>query len=63
MNRSGIIAVLMKKSNGKIKHFNSRKALKSFLDKTDFSNSVGLVKGSRGMRMEEFVQVIKAREI
>ena len=53
----------IKNSNIEIKHFNSREALKSFLDKNDFSNSVILVKGSRGMRMEEFVQTIEARKI
>jgi UDP-N-acetylmuramoyl-tripeptide--D-alanyl-D-alanine ligase len=44
------------------KHFNIREALSSYLDKRDFSNSVILVKGSRGMKMEEFVQVIESRE-
>ena len=53
----------LKKSDINIKHFNSRNALKTFLNKKDFSKSVILVKGSRGMRMEEFVQTIEAREI
>jgi UDP-N-acetylmuramoyl-tripeptide--D-alanyl-D-alanine ligase len=54
------LSLLMKKSNIEIKHFNSRESLKSFLNKKNFSNSVVLVKGSRGMRMEEFVQTIEA---
>ena len=54
---------LMKKSKIEIKHFNSRNALKSFLNKNDLINSVILVKGSRGMKMEEFVHSIEAREM
>jgi UDP-N-acetylmuramoyl-tripeptide--D-alanyl-D-alanine ligase len=51
----------LRKSPGfQIKHFNSRSALKSFLIKSTFINSVVLVKGSRGMEMEEFVNVIQA---
>jgi UDP-N-acetylmuramoyl-tripeptide--D-alanyl-D-alanine ligase len=53
----------LKKSDINIRHFNSRNALKSFLNKKDFVNSVILVKGSRGMKMEEFVHVIEAREL
>ena len=53
----------LKKSDINIKHFNSRNGLKTFLNKKDFSKSVILIKGSRGMRMEEFVQAIEAREI
>ena len=39
-------------------HFKSRKALSSFILKNYFSNQVILVKGSRGMKMEEFVDQI-----
>ncbi len=35
-----------------------RDKLKNFLTRFDFSNSVVLVKGSRGMKMEEFAKVI-----
>ena len=41
-----------------IRHFNSRENMKIFLMKNDFSNSVILVKGSRGMKMEEMIQPI-----
>ncbi len=49
-----------KLNNTKIsnKHFSSRKRLKDYIQKFDFSNSVVLVKGSRGMKMEEFVNAI-----
>lgn len=57
------LTILMKNSNIEIKHFNSRRALKSLLNKNDFSNSAILVKGSRGMKMEEFVHTIEARDI
>ncbi len=45
------------------KHFPNRKALGSFIEKLDLENSVVLVKGSRGMKMEEFVEVIRKRFI
>ncbi|MEE9450656.1 MAG: UDP-N-acetylmuramoyl-tripeptide--D-alanyl-D-alanine ligase [Ignavibacteriaceae bacterium] len=41
------------------KHFRTRKSLMNFITKKDFNNSVILVKGSRGMCMEEFVVAIK----
>lgn len=44
----------------KAKHFKSRDKLKKFLQEKDFSDSVVLVKGSRGMKMEEFTNVIEA---
>src|ERR1035437_713771 len=62
-NRIKHLNELMKKSKIEIKHFNSRNALKSFLNKNDLINSVILVKGSRGMKMEEFVHSIEARKI
>jgi len=33
--------------------------LQNYLTKKDFKNSVILVKGSRGMKMEEFTKVIE----
>ena len=41
------------------KHFASRSVMKKFLSNYDFENCVILVKGSRGMKMEEFVKVIE----
>jgi len=43
------------------KHFGTRNSLKSFIIKTDFSNQLILVKGSRGMRMEEFSEIIRSK--
>jgi UDP-N-acetylmuramoyl-tripeptide--D-alanyl-D-alanine ligase len=43
------------------KYFKARESLKSFLNKIDLSNAVVLVKGSRGMRMEEFVKVLEQK--
>jgi UDP-N-acetylmuramoyl-tripeptide--D-alanyl-D-alanine ligase len=54
---------LLEKSKLDIKHFNSRNVLKSFLKNRNFTDSVILIKGSRGMRMEEFVKVIEEREM
>ena len=62
-NRMKYLALSMKNSNIETKHFDSRRALKSLLNKIDFSNSVVLVKGSRGMKMEDFVHIIEAKEI
>jgi len=45
------------------KYFSSRDSLSDFISMTDFSDSVILVKGSRGMKMEEFVQKIKEKNI
>jgi UDP-N-acetylmuramoyl-tripeptide--D-alanyl-D-alanine ligase len=42
------------------KHFATRKLLKDFIAKNSFDEQVVLVKGSRGMRMEEFVQQIRS---
>lgn len=41
-------------------HFTTRDSLNSFLKERSFSKSTVLVKGSRGMRMEEFVATIKS---
>ncbi len=43
-------------------HFKNREQLKVFLKNKDLSNSVILIKGSRGMKMEEFVEVLEARK-
>jgi UDP-N-acetylmuramoyl-tripeptide--D-alanyl-D-alanine ligase len=43
------------------KYFSDRKKLSAFLKKKDIPESVILVKGSRGMKMEEFVKVIEER--
>jgi len=43
------------------KHFASRKTLTKFLKEMNLNNSVILVKGSRGMKMEEFCKLIEAR--
>ncbi|MBE0572418.1 MAG: UDP-N-acetylmuramoyl-tripeptide--D-alanyl-D-alanine ligase [Ignavibacteriaceae bacterium] len=45
------------------KHFNKRDALKRYIKKLNFDDSVILVKGSRGMRMEEFVSEIKNKSM
>ena len=50
---------LKKAGSFKNRHFASRSTLKKFLENNDLTNSVILVKGSRGMKMEEFVNVIK----
>ena len=43
------------------KHFGRRDNLKFFLRNMDISNSVVLVKGSRGMKMEEFVDILETK--
>src|SRR5574338_529434 len=52
-----------KRLNGVIKthkHFNERTSLKKLLASLNINNSVLLVKGSRGMKMEEFVSIIES---
>lgn len=62
------IGTIMKFLDNKLKgsakthqHFTSREALKDFLKSVELKNSVILVKGSRGMKMEEFVTVIESK--
>ena len=44
-------------------HFANRNSLNKFLQLMELNDSAILVKGSRGMKMEEFVQTIKERFI
>jgi UDP-N-acetylmuramoyl-tripeptide--D-alanyl-D-alanine ligase len=58
-----MMKLMNQKLNGKTKvhqHFNDRESLKKHLKKFDTKNSVVLVKGSRGMKMEEFVSIIES---
>lgn len=50
--------------NGKTirRHFKDRGLLAKFLANNDFNRSVVLVKGSRGMKMEEFVKILEGRK-
>ncbi len=50
----------LKSKSVEVHHFSYRESLKDFLRKKSFSNSIVLVKGSRGMKMEEFVETIKS---
>ena len=52
----------LKNSKSEMQHFNSRENLKKYLANLDKSGSVILVKGSRGMKMEEFVSVIESKK-
>ncbi len=47
--------------NSKIvnRHFRTRKNLENFLRKKNFTGSAILLKGSRGMKMEQFIEAIK----
>ena len=61
------IGMLMKNLHMKLenmnilsRHFKVRKSLTNFINKMDFTNSIILVKGSRGMKMENFVNAIKS---
>jgi UDP-N-acetylmuramoyl-tripeptide--D-alanyl-D-alanine ligase len=62
------IGKMMKYLNAKLKnlsiiaeHFDSRELLKKHLKKINLHNSVILFKGSRGMKMEEFVSLLDLR--
>ena len=60
-----MMKLMNQKLNGKTKvhqHFAERESLKHFLKKLDTNNSALLVKGSRGMKMEEFVSVLETRK-
>ncbi len=45
------------------KHFTKREDLKNYIKNLNFNDSVILVKGSRGMRMEDFVSEIKNKSM
>jgi UDP-N-acetylmuramyl pentapeptide synthase len=45
------------------KHFNNRNSLLNDIKKLNLNNSVVLVKGSRGLQMEEFVSEIKKKTL
>ncbi len=49
------------KDNFDSKHFSDRQKLKKYIAATDFSGNVILVKGSRGMKMEEFLADLRER--
>jgi UDP-N-acetylmuramoyl-tripeptide--D-alanyl-D-alanine ligase len=51
----------LRQKNISSKYFSSRKRLANFLTGNDFTDSVILVKGSRGMKMEEFVKIIEEK--
>ncbi|MGK9477418.1 UDP-N-acetylmuramoyl-tripeptide--D-alanyl-D-alanine ligase [Melioribacter sp. OK-6-Me] len=51
----------LKKRGIKTIHFKNREELSIYLKYEELKNSVILVKGSRGMEMEEFVKIIKER--
>lgn len=60
-----LIGKFMKHLNSKLlkagltsRHCSTRKSLKNLLIQNNFDNSVILVKGSRGMHMEDFLQII-----
>jgi len=50
-------------NNSKIfkKHFRTRENLKLYLNQLELKDSVVLVKGSRGMKMEEFVKILEQK--
>ncbi|MEW6506559.1 MAG: UDP-N-acetylmuramoyl-tripeptide--D-alanyl-D-alanine ligase [Bacteroidota bacterium] len=51
----------LRKKNIKSIHFHLREALSLYLQYEEIENSVILVKGSRGMKMEEFVNILHKR--
>ena len=60
-----MMKLMNQKLNGKTKihqHFNNRESLKKYLQELEIKNSVVLVKGSRGMKMEEFVSILESRK-
>ncbi|MFH0735668.1 MAG: UDP-N-acetylmuramoyl-tripeptide--D-alanyl-D-alanine ligase [bacterium] len=59
--KTELIANELKNSSVKVNYFTEKEKIYKFLDESNLVNSVILVKGSRGMRMEEFVNYLKER--
>ncbi len=57
----GSLTDQLRKRNIKSIHFHLREALSLYLKYEEIDNSVILVKGSRGMKMEEFVNILEKR--
>jgi UDP-N-acetylmuramoyl-tripeptide--D-alanyl-D-alanine ligase len=51
----------LKESGIRCKHFTKRELLEQFLIDQNFDNSVILLKGSRGMKMEEFLKFFEGK--
>ena len=51
----------LEKENAKVEYFKQRRSLDKYLSNTDLTGKVILVKGSRGMKMEEFANTIKLK--
>lgn len=58
-----ILSEELKNTKIKNRHFNNRTMMNKFLVEEKFENSVVLVKGSRGMKMEEFVKILEGNKI
>jgi UDP-N-acetylmuramoyl-tripeptide--D-alanyl-D-alanine ligase len=52
----------IKNTKVKSRHFVDRQTLKQFLEENNFDDAVILVKGSRGMKMEEFTETLEQRK-
>jgi len=51
----------LRKDKNNVEYFTQRKLLNKYLSNNDLSDNVILVKGSRGMKMEEFVETIRSK--
>ncbi len=60
-NRMKVLHKELEDTGIETKHFLRRDALSEFLTNKDVTDSAILVKGSRGMRMEEFVTIIREK--
>jgi UDP-N-acetylmuramoyl-tripeptide--D-alanyl-D-alanine ligase len=56
-NMANLFAKL-EKEKFNVKYFKRRDALKKYLNELNYKNAAVLIKGSRGMKMEEFIQTI-----
>ena len=61
-NRMKVLNEELVREGIECKHFLQRDTLSEFIRKNDLSGSAILVKGSRGMRMEEFVTIIREKK-
>jgi UDP-N-acetylmuramoyl-tripeptide--D-alanyl-D-alanine ligase len=60
-NMKNLYEKIKNNKNIETKYFSNREKMKEYLLSVDFKNSAVLIKGSRGMKMEDFLEIVKQK--